>query len=54
MIRIVDEDPVVGFAVYNLTTSTLHCLLVPKKYCIQIVGIYLLTSVILPTVIPTM
>jgi len=48
MIRIVQEDPVIGLAIHNLATSTLDSTLVPKKYCIQILCINLFTSVILP------
>jgi hypothetical protein len=48
MIRIVQEDPVIGLAIHNLATSTLDSTLVTKKYCIQILSINLFTSVILP------
>ena len=47
MIRVVYEDPVIGFAIHNLPSSTFHPVLVAKKYCIKIFCGDLLTSVIL-------
>ena len=48
VIRIVQEDPVIGHAIHNLAASTFDSTLVTKKYCIQILSGDLYAGVILP------
>lgn len=47
MIRIVQENSIIGVAVYNLATSTLDSIFITQKYCIKIFSSNILPCIIL-------
>lgn len=48
MICIIYEDMIIWTAIYNLSTTSLHCSFVAKNHSVKVLGIYSVSNIILP------